>query len=33
MYGAMLVSYLPGKSFRYFDHIKVKPTQLSFKEL
>ena len=32
MYGAMLVSYLTDKPFRYFDHINVKTAQLSFKE-
>jgi len=32
MYGAMLVSYLTDKSFRYFDHIDVKTISPSFKE-
>lgn len=32
MYGAMLVSYLTDKPFRYFDHINVKTIQPSFKE-
>ena len=32
MYGAMLVSYLTDKSFRYFDHINVKTVDPSFKE-
>ena len=32
MYGAMLVSYLTDKPFRYFDHINVKTINLSFKE-
>jgi C-terminal processing protease CtpA/Prc len=32
MYGAMLVSYLTDKSFRYFDHINVKTISPSFKE-
>ncbi|HEY7545194.1 MAG TPA: S41 family peptidase [Blastocatellia bacterium] len=32
MYGAMLVSCLTDKPFRYFDHINVKTVQLSFKE-
>jgi C-terminal processing protease CtpA/Prc len=32
MYGAMLVSYLTDKPFRYFDHINVRTIQLSFKE-
>jgi C-terminal processing protease CtpA/Prc len=32
MYGAMLVSYLTDKPFRYFDHIKVKTISPSFKE-
>jgi C-terminal processing protease CtpA/Prc len=33
MYGAMLVSYLTDKPFRYFDHIRVKAIDLSFKAL
>lgn len=32
MYGAMLVSYLTDKPFRYFDHIEVKTINPSFKE-
>ena len=32
MYGALLVSYLTDKPFRYFDHINVKVLQPSFKE-
>ena len=32
MYGAMLVSYLTDKPFRYFDHIDVKSINPSFKE-
>jgi C-terminal processing protease CtpA/Prc len=32
MYGAMLVSYLTDKPFRYFDHINIKTIQPSFKE-
>jgi C-terminal processing protease CtpA/Prc len=32
MYGAMLVSYLTDKPFRYFDHIDVKTITPSFKE-
>ncbi|MGH9833930.1 MAG: S41 family peptidase [Blastocatellia bacterium] len=32
MYGAMLVSYLTDKPFRYFDHISVKTINPSFKE-
>jgi C-terminal processing protease CtpA/Prc len=32
MYGAMLVSYLTDKPFRYFDHIRIKTISLSFKE-
>lgn len=32
MYGAMLVSYLTDKPFRYFDHINVKTINPSFKE-
>jgi C-terminal processing protease CtpA/Prc len=32
MYGAMLVSYLTDKPFRYFDHINVKSISPSFKE-
>jgi hypothetical protein len=32
MYGAMLVSYLTDKPFRYFDHIDVKTIAPSFKE-
>jgi C-terminal processing protease CtpA/Prc len=32
MYGAMLVSYLTDKPFRYFDHINVKTIAPSFKE-
>lgn len=32
MYGAMLVSYLTDKPFRYFDHIDVKTISPSFKE-
>jgi C-terminal processing protease CtpA/Prc len=32
MYGAMLVSYLTDKPFRYFDHINVKTSTVSFKE-
>ena len=32
MYGAMLVSYLTDKPFRYFDHIDVKTINPSFKE-
>jgi C-terminal processing protease CtpA/Prc len=32
MYGAMLVSYLTDKPFRYFDHINVKTITPSFKE-
>src|SRR6266540_1786742 len=31
MYGAMLVSYLTDKPFRYFDHIRVKTIDPSFK--
>lgn len=31
MYGAMLVSYLTDQPFRYFDHIRVKAIDLSFK--
>ena len=31
LYGAMLVSYLTDKPFRYFDHIRVKAISLSFK--
>jgi hypothetical protein len=31
-YGAMLVSYLSDKPFRYFDHINVKTLNPSFKE-
>jgi hypothetical protein len=31
MYGAMLVSYLTDKPFRYFDHINVKTISPSFK--
>lgn len=31
MYGAMLVSYLTDKPFRYFDHISVKTINPSFK--
>lgn len=31
MYGAMLVSYLTDKPFRYFDHIRIKTTDPSFK--
>jgi C-terminal processing protease CtpA/Prc len=31
MYGAMLVSYLTDKPFRYFDHIRIKTIDLSFK--
>lgn len=32
MFGAMLVSYLTDKPFRYFDHIDVKTINPSFKE-
>ncbi|HJZ69181.1 MAG TPA: S41 family peptidase, partial [Blastocatellia bacterium] len=32
MYGAMLVSYLTDKPFRYFDHINVKTISPSFKQ-
>jgi len=32
MFGAMLVSYLTDKPFRYFDHINVKSLSPSFKE-
>ena len=32
MYGAMLVSYLTDKPFRYFDHINVRTITPSFKE-
>src|SRR5262249_4856197 len=32
MYGAMLVSYLTDKSFRYFDHINIKTITPSFTE-
>ena len=32
MYGAMLVSYLTDKPFRYFDHINIKTISPSFKE-
>jgi C-terminal processing protease CtpA/Prc len=32
MYGALLVSYLTDKPFRYFDHINVKTISPSFKE-
>jgi C-terminal processing protease CtpA/Prc len=32
MYGAMLVSYLTDRPFRYFDHINVKTISPSFKE-
>jgi len=32
MYGAMLVSYLTDKPFRYFDHIDVKTISPSFKQ-
>jgi C-terminal processing protease CtpA/Prc len=32
LYGAMLVSYLTDKPFRYFDHINVKTITPSFKE-
>ncbi|MBO0862660.1 MAG: hypothetical protein J2P21_30000 [Chloracidobacterium sp.] len=32
MYGAMLVSYLTDKPFRYFDHINIKTITPSFKE-
>jgi C-terminal processing protease CtpA/Prc len=32
MYGALLVSYLADKPFRYFDHIAVKTITPSFKE-
>jgi C-terminal processing protease CtpA/Prc len=32
MYGAMLVSYLTDKPFRYFDHINIKTLTPSFKE-
>lgn len=32
MYGALLVSYLTDKPFRYFDHINVKTINPSFKE-
>jgi len=32
MYGAMLVSYLTDKPFRYFDHINVKTITPTFKE-
>jgi hypothetical protein len=32
MYGAMLVSYLTDKPFRYFDHIRIKTLTPSFKE-
>ena len=32
MYGAMLVSYLTEKPFRYFDHINIKTISPSFKE-
>jgi hypothetical protein len=32
MYGALLVSYLTDKPFRYFDHINVKTIAPSFKE-
>lgn len=32
MFGAMLVSYLTDKPFRYFDHINVKTLSPSFKE-
>lgn len=32
MYGAMLVSYLTDKPFRYFDYIEVKTINPSFKE-
>lgn len=32
MYGALLVSYLTDKPFRYFDHIAVKTISPSFKE-
>jgi Peptidase family S41 len=32
MFGAMLVSYLTDKPFRYFDHINVKTISPSFKE-
>jgi C-terminal processing protease CtpA/Prc len=32
MYGAMLVSYLTDKPFRYFDHINVKTISPSFKD-
>jgi Peptidase family S41 len=31
MYGAMLVSYLTDKPFRYFDHIRIKTINPSFK--
>jgi C-terminal processing protease CtpA/Prc len=31
MYGAMLVSYLTDKPFRYFDHIRIKTIDPSFK--
>src|SRR5205085_10605668 len=32
MYGALLVSYLTDKPFRYFDHINVKTISPTFKE-
>jgi C-terminal processing protease CtpA/Prc len=32
MYGAMLVSYLTDKPFRYFDHINLKTIEISFKQ-
>ncbi len=32
MYGAMLVSYLTNKPFRYFDHINIKTINPSFKD-
>jgi len=32
MYGAMLVSYLTDRPFRYFDHINIKTITPSFKE-
>ena len=32
MFGAMLVSYLTDKPFRYFDHINVKTIDPSFKQ-
>jgi C-terminal processing protease CtpA/Prc len=32
MYGALLVSYLTDKPFRYFDHINIKTIEPSFKQ-